>query len=173
MEISDQHRKFLRIDQCLVPFVINVVINGGIAWALLRAHAEIPLWGNPSVGIDLIATGFLLPFFTCMIVSRIVGAQVKSGKLPPLETDQIGSRGFHHRSILGRALFLGASCVLFASAPMVAALEMANAQPIEFYSFVWFKAIWGGLLAALLTPLVAWWALSSASMSLSPAEAGA
>lgn len=171
MEISDHHRKFLRIDQCLVPGIINVAINGGIAWALLRAHTEIPLWGDPSVGIDLIATGFLLPFFTCMIVSRIVGGQVRSGKLEPLASDQIGSRGFHHRSILERALFLGTACVVFASAPMVAALEMANAQPIAFYSFVGFKAIWGGLLAVLLTPLIAWWALSSASMARPLAEA--
>ena len=163
MELTDRHRKFLRVNQCLVPCILNFAINGGIAWALLRAHPEIPLWGNPSVGIDLIATGFLLPFFTCMIVSRLVGREVQSGKLPPLEPDQIGSRGLHHRSILKRALLLGAACVLFASAPMVAVLEMANAQPIEFYSFVGFKAIWGGLLAALLTPVVAWWALSSAS----------
>jgi hypothetical protein len=171
MEISDDHRRFLRIDQCLVPGIINIVINGGIAWALLRAHAEIPLWGSPSVGIDLIATGFLLPFFTCMIVSRIVGGQVRSGKLSPIAADQIGSRGFHHQSILKRALFLGVACVVFTSAPLVAALEMANAQPIAFYSFVGFKAIWGGLLAVLLTPLIAWWALSSASMSQPVAEA--
>ncbi len=60
--------------------------------------------------------------------------------------------------------------VICASAPVVAALEIAHAQPIELYTFVGFKAIWAGLFAAVLTPLIAWWALSSASMSLAPAE---
>jgi hypothetical protein len=171
MELTEDHRRFLRIDQCLVPGIFNIVLNAGIAWGLLSAHPEIPLWGDPSVGVDLIATGFLLPFFTCMIVSRVVGGQVRSGKLLPLAPDQIGSRGLHHRSILKRSMFLGAMCVIFASAPMVVVLEMANAQPVALYSFVGFKAIWCGLLAALLTPLVAWWALSSASMSLASADA--
>jgi hypothetical protein len=56
---------------------------------------------------------------------------------------------------------------------VVAALEIAHAQPIELYTFVGFKAIWAGLFAAVLTPLIAWWALSSASMSLEPVEAKA
>ena len=48
-------------------------------------------------------------------------------------------------------------------------------HPNEFHSladgaFVGFKAIWAGLLAAVVTPLIAWWALSSASMKPEPAE---
>ncbi len=168
MELSDRHRHFLRIDQGLIPALINVVLNGVIAWAILRAHAEVPLWGDPSVGVDLLATGFLLPLLTCLIVSRIVVGQVRSGKLPPLASDQIGSRGWHHQSILKRGLFLGVIGVLFASAPVVAALEIAQAQPIELYTFVGYKAIWAGLFAAVLTPLIGWWALCSGSMSRSP-----
>ncbi len=170
MELSDRHRHFLRIDQSLVPALFNVVINAVIAWAILRAHAEVPLWGEPSVGVDLLATGFLLPLLTCLIVSRLIAGQVRSGKLPPLASDQIGSRGWHHQSILKRGLFLGVVGVIFASAPVVAALEIDHAQPIELYTFVGFKAIWAGLFAAVLTPLIAWWALSSASMSLETAE---
>jgi hypothetical protein len=147
------------------------VINGVIAWAILRAHAEIPLWGEASVGVDLLATGFLLPLLTCLIVSRLIASQVRGGKLPPLASDQIGSRGWHHQSILKRGLFLGVVGVVLASAPVVAALEIAHAQPIELYTFVGFKAVWAGLFAAVLTPLIAWWALSSASMSLQPAKA--
>ena len=110
---------------------------------------------------------------TCLIVSRLIASQVRSGKLPPLASDQIGSRGWHHQSILKRGLFLGVVGVLFASAPVVVALEIAQAQPIELYTFVGFKAIWAGLFAAVLTPLIAWWALSSASMSLQAADVSA
>lgn len=163
MEISQRHRHFLRIEQGLVPAIFNVVLNGVIAWAILHAHAEIPLWGEASVGVDLLATGFMLPLFTCLIVSRLIGGQVRSGKLPPLEPHQIGSRGWHHRSSLVRGLFLGLVGVVFAAAPVVAALELARAQPIELYSFIGFKALWAGLFAAVLSPVIGWWALASAS----------
>lgn len=163
MELSDRHRRFLRVEQSLAPALFNVLINGAIAWAILHSHSEIPLWGEASVGVDLLATGFLLPFFTCLIVSRLIGGQVRSGKLPPLESHQVASRGWHRRSILARGLFLGLVGVVFAAAPVVAALELARAQPIALHAFVGFKAIWAGLFAGVLSPVIAWWALASAS----------
>jgi hypothetical protein len=180
MELSDRHRHFLRIEQGVVPTIFNVLINGVIAWAILRAHVRVPLWGEPSVGVDLLATGFLLPFLTCVIVSRLIGGQVRSGKLPPLESHQIASRGWHRQSSVKRGLFLGFVGIVFASAPLVAALDLAQAQPIALYSFVGFKAIWAGLLAAVVTPVIGWWALAAASISPSvstvpvaaPAEVG-
>jgi hypothetical protein len=165
IELSDRHRRFLRVDQGLVPAIFNVVINGAIAWALLRGHPEIPLWGETSVGVDLIATGFLLPFLTCLIVSRLIAGQVRSGRLPALESHQIASRGWHRRSSLRRGLLLGGVGVVFASAPVVAALEIAQAPPIALLPFVGFKAVWAGLLAGVLSPLIAWWALASASLA--------
>jgi hypothetical protein len=169
MELSDRHRHFLRIEQSLVPAIINVVLNGLIAWLILRAHTQVPLWGEPSVGVDLLATGFLLPLLTCLIVSRLIARQIRSGKLPPLAAHQVASRGWHHQTILKRGLFLGIVGVIFASAPIVVALQIAHAQPIALYSFVGFKAIWAGLFAAVLSPLIAWWALASESMQLEPA----
>ena len=164
MELSDRHRHFLRIEQGLVPGLFNVVINGLIAWLILRAHARIPLWGEPSVGVDLLATGFLLPLLTCVIVSNLIAGQVRKGKLPPLAPHQIATRGWHHSTSLKRGLFLGVVGVVVAAGPIVVALEIAHAQPIALYAFVGFKAIWAGLFAALLSPLIAWWALAEASM---------
>jgi hypothetical protein len=62
-----------------------------------------------------------------------------------------------------RGLFLGGAGVLFGAAPIVWALSLGRTQPFPVSSFVVFKAVWAGMLALLVTPVVGWWALASAS----------
>jgi hypothetical protein len=168
MDLSEPHRKLLLVEQFIGAGIVNVLINGAIAWGLFRSLAEVPLWGDPSMGNDILATGFLLPFFTCLIVSRIIRRQVASGKLAPLDPDQIGSRGLHKRSRLARSVIMGLAGLVFASAPMVAILHLADAQPVALLSFIGFKAIWAGLFAMIVSPPIAWWALAAASLELKP-----
>jgi hypothetical protein len=163
MDLSDRHLHFLRIEQGLISGIINVVINGAIAWALLRSYSEIPLWGETSMGVDLLATAFLLPFISCLIVSRIIRGHVEHGKLPPLSPHQIATHGFHRRAVWVRGLLLGLLGVVFAAGPVVALLALADANPVAMPSFVGYKAVWAGLLAMTLTPILAWWALCDAS----------
>ena len=163
MHLSDRHRSFLIIEQSVFAGIINVVLNGVIAWLLMRSLTEIPLWGETSMGVDLLATGFILPFATCLIVSRLTRSQVESGKLPALERSQIRPLGFHRRSSLVRAILMGVFGVIFASAPLVVLLDLAQAAPVPLLSFVAFKAIWAGLFAMIVSPIIAWWALSAAS----------
>lgn len=163
MHLSDRHRSFLIIEQSVFAGIINVVLNGVIAWLLMRSLTEIPLWGETSMGVDLLATGFILPFATCLIVSRLTRSQVESGKLPALERSQIRPLGFHRRSSLVRAIVMGVLGVIFASAPLVVLLDLAQAAPVPLLSFVAFKAIWAGLFAMIVSPIIAWWALAAAS----------
>jgi len=139
------------------------VINGVIAWLILRNHPQVPLWGNVSMGVDLLATGFFLPFAMCMIVSRTIRSEVVKGKLPALKPDQIEIRGMYRRSILVRSLVLGVAGVVFVAAPLVVLLDLAHAQPVAFLHFVGFKAVWAGLLTLLVSPILAWWALQASS----------
>ena len=163
MELSPQHRRFFRNDQFLHAFAINFVFNGAIAWLLLRSLDTIPLWGDTSMGVDLLATGVLLPFLMCVIVSRVITGQVASGKLPPLAAEQIAATGLHQRPSWVRALVLVVFGTLCGSLPLVAILELSNAQPVPVNAFVVFKALWAGALAAMISPPLAWWALAAAS----------
>jgi hypothetical protein len=163
MELSDRHRRFLLIEQGAIPTVFNFVLNGFIAWALFRSAAAVPLWGESSLGVDLLVTAFLLPFLTCVIVSSLVARHVRSGKVPPLSLDQLPHSRWFQRSSSTRALFLGAAGVLFGAAPIVWALSLGQAQPFPVPSFVVFKAVWAAMLALMVTPVVGWWALASAS----------
>ena len=164
MDLSDRHRHFIWIEQGVHALGINIVMNGAIAWLVLRGNETVPLWGEPSIGIDLLATGLLLPFIMCQIVSRVIAKQVRDGKLPPLPASQIGARGLHHRSITIRALVVtlfGFGC---GAAPVVAILTLANAEPVSVAGFVIWKGVWAGLLAMVVSPPIAWWSLSAASL---------
>ena len=92
MALSGPHQRFLLIEQGAVPTVFNFALNGAIAWALFRSAEEVPLWGESSVGVDLLATAFLLPFLTCLIVSAIVARHVRDGKVPPLRASSCRTR---------------------------------------------------------------------------------
>ncbi len=166
MHLSDRHRSFLIIEQSVFAGIINVVINAAIGWLLMRSLSAVPLWGNPSMGVDLLATGFLLPFFTCIVVSRLTRRQVESGKLPALEPDQIRPLGVHRRSSIIRAIMMGSIGVIFFSTPLVVLLDLAQASPVPFTSFLIFKAIWAGIFSMIGSPLIAWWALAAASSDL-------
>lgn len=170
MELSDHHRRFFRNDQFLHAFLINVVFNGAIAWLLLRSHDRIPLWGDVAIGVDLLATGVLLPFLMCLIVSRVIAGQVASGKLPRLEPEQIAAYGLHRQPTWVRAIVLAVFGTLCGSLPLVVLLELANAQPVSVGGFIAFKALWAGGLAAMVSPPMAWWALSAASSPADEAE---
>jgi hypothetical protein len=166
MHLSDRHRSFLIIEQSVFAGIINVVINAAFVWLLMRSLKEIPLWGDVSMGGDLLATGFLLPFFTCLVVSALTRRQVNSGKLPALEAGQIRPLGIHRRSSLFRATLMGVVGVIFFSGPLVVLLDLAQASPVPFLSFLYFKAIWAGIFAMIVSPVIAWWALSAASSNL-------
>jgi len=157
------HRSFLLVHQGIVPALFNLVLNGAIAWALFRKASEVPLWGESSVGVDLIATAAILPFATALIVSRIVAGQVRSGRLEPLAGEHLPAHGLSHRPAVVRGAWLALAALVFAAFPVVLALELGHARPFAVAAFVGFKAVWAALLAAAVSPLIGWWALAHAS----------
>ena len=163
MALSGRHQRFLIIEQGAVPTLFNFALNGVIAWALFRSAEEVPLWGESSLGVDLLATAFLLPFLTSLIVSAIVARHVRDGKVPPLPREQLPNTRWFERSSLQRGLALGAAGVVFGAVPLVWVLTLAEARPLGVTAFVTFKAAWAAMLALLVTPLIGWWALANAS----------
>lgn len=170
MILSEQHRHFLRVEQCIHPGLFNFVINGAIAWLITRSHATLPLWGDGGIGIDLIATSILLPLLTAVIVSRVIRGQVTKGKIAALDPAKIDERGLHHRSAWIRGGVLALVVLAVSGGPLVLLLHLAEAQPIEQLAYVGFKALWAGGIAMLISPVIAWWALCAASKDATTAS---
>jgi len=166
--MTQEHRKYL-ISQTIVGAVVNLVLNGAIGWAAFRSLDRIPFSGSPSISGDLAATAFLLPLLVCLIVTPLVRAEVRKGKVAPAERSQ----GLLSRSLPSGLVFRGIALGLFAAvtvAPLtIWALQALGVREMGFWPFVSFKAAFGGALASLITPVVALRAL----MDSGPAPSGA
>ena len=132
--------------------VLNVVINLGFGWALFPTDQPMPRWGDPSVGVDLLVTTFLLTLFMAWITMPLIALEVRQGVLPPLP------RSSQRLPLLQRwpkrhwlaALLLGL-VALAVFGPLVGlALELLGPPAFSRAEALGLK----GAYSALLTPLV-------------------
>lgn len=160
--LNRQHVKYLLIEQSLIPGVLNLVINGAIAYLIFGINDVINIWGeSPNVGVDTIATFILLPLITTMIVTATTRKKVSSGKLAKIAYSTSISRILNYmpyssfwRSVLfGLIGFVAAICVL-------ALLQLLEIRRVEAQTLVLLKSLYTMVLGATLTPVIAILALS-------------
>lgn len=158
------HRYYLFIEQCIGSAVVNFVLNAAIAWLMFRTAASVPMWGQQSVASDTVGTGFFLPFLTGLIVTRMAQGRLRAGKLPALSW----TRESHPvltwlpRGTFQRAFRLGIAGAVVVSPPTVALLAAFGVVTLPLWSFVVFKASFAAALAAVVTPVIALWAIADA-----------
>ena len=160
MQLSAEQRRFLWIGQSLVPFAINLVLNGAIGWAMFRGMEQVPFWGQSSIGGDTLGTSFFLPAITCLIVTPLVRGQVRKGAAPAFRGALSGWLRPFQRPLGLRACAIGAVCVPLAGGLAVVSLSVLGIEALGFAHFLGWKALYAGVLAALVTPLIALLALA-------------
>jgi hypothetical protein len=156
------HRRYLLIEQGVGAAIINLLLNGAIAWFMTRSLERVPLWGTDvSIAGDTIGTTFLLPFFTCLIVTRLARGQVASGRLPAVAWRREGHPAMRRlpARTLPRALVLGLATLIAVAPVAVWALTAFEVNDLGVWRFITFKALFGAVLAAVITPIVALGAL--------------
>jgi hypothetical protein len=161
MALAAAQQRFLIVEQSLVPFGINFVLNGAIAWATFRAATSVPFLGQSSIVGDTLVTSFLLPLLTCLIVTALLQKQLAAGKAPSFAASPHGLGAFlSARGKLARGALLGVAAVVLVAAPTLLVLSAAGVDALARDSFLWFKAVYAGGLAALVQPAIAWLALA-------------
>ncbi|HJR15550.1 MAG TPA: hypothetical protein VJ808_01755 [Gemmatimonadales bacterium] len=158
--MSHDYRKYL-VAQGLIGAGINFVLNGAIGWTLYRHLAYIPLYGQQSVAADIILTSLLLPVLVCLITTPLIRSEVRKARLPAASWLSLGSSrtAYVLRNLLLRALVLGVLSTLLVSPVTILTLHALRVEGLEFWTFLGFKASFAAALAALITPMVAAWAL--------------
>lgn len=154
------------------PSVFNFALNGAIAWAVFRAAAVVPLWGQQSIAVDTIGTTFLLPFLTCLLVTRLVQRQTRSGRIQALGLHALRHGFIRHlpQKTFYRALALGGLCVSAIAPPTLLALVVSGLDALPFAQFLVFKASFAAALAAAVAPVIALRALCDAPAQLPSTE---
>ena len=142
--------------------IFNFVLNGVIAWLMFRGQATVPLFGQQSIAGDTIGTCFFLPFLTCLIVTRVARGHVRAGKVAG-----IGWTRASHPTLrwlpAGTALrgfVLGLGCIATFAVLTISVLNALGVHELRLWPFVLFKASFAAGLAAIVTPVIALWAIA-------------
>ena len=159
------HRRYLVLEQGLGAVLVNFALNFAIAWAAFRGMAAVPMWGSQSIAGDTIATSFLLPFLTCLIVTPLAQREVGRGRLPAFERDRadVALLARLPRSTLRRAAVLGLVATLLFAPIAIAVFHAAGLDGSDARTFMWVKAAYAALLAGIVTPPIALGALADTS----------
>jgi hypothetical protein len=153
-------QRYLVLEQGVGSAIFNLFVNAAIAWAMFRGAATVPMWGEQSIGADTIGTTFFLPFLTCLIATRIVRAQVRRGRVPAFAAiPSLVAR--LPRGTAVRGAVLGVIGIAAVGVPAAIALSQLGVTEMRFWPFVGFKAVFAAVLAAVVTPVVALYALAS------------
>jgi hypothetical protein len=156
------HRRYLVLEQGLGAVLINFALNFAIAWAAFRGMSAVPMWGTQSIAGDTIGTSFVLPFLTCLIVTPLARREVTRGRLPAFERGRVDGSvlGLLPSTTFRRALVLGATATVLIAPIAIVAFHSAGLDGIEAGTFMWIKAAYAGVLAGIVTPLIAAGALA-------------
>lgn len=148
---ASTRRQFV-VSQQVVPFVINAVLNGWIAWAMHRGEDAVPLWGTHGYAGDLVATGILLPGITWLILRPLLLKQAAVGKAPardgvpePWLSRHLPGTHWRGAAVIGLA---GGAIGLLASG-LAHALGLLSMPPA---AYALCKGLYGGMLSVLLQP---------------------
>ncbi|MBW2273880.1 MAG: hypothetical protein JRG96_11455 [Deltaproteobacteria bacterium] len=151
--------------QAISNAFFNTLINGWVAWLLIKENPVLPLWGAPSVAVDLVATGFLLPFIIALIVIPLNRRDLRKGKFAVLRLDP--SIPLHRwlgpwpRSLPLRALLFGLIGALVVAPLTILVFVVLGIDPIAPMHFAVFKGFWAGALAGVMVVPMATLALAT------------
>lgn len=141
-----------------INVLLNILLNGAIAWMLLKS-SETLLWGgDKGFAGDMIGTAFFMPFIVALIVIAVQRKKVATGKREALTLDRSGW-GQKMASRFPQSLWLNALLFGFAGALVLAPLSLAGLWVFDIHQFSplhysLFKGIWAGAIAAVLVPVM-------------------
>jgi len=157
--MSPAHKRFLLLEEGLGSVIVNLFLNAFIAYLLFRGAASVPLWGQQSIAGDTIGTAFFLPLITCLIVTRLARQQVSAGRFEPVDGAPLGL-AWMPAGAAWRGVVLGVISAATVAPATIALLVGLGVTQQGFWGFVAFKAVFAAALGAVVTPLIALWAIA-------------
>ncbi len=168
--MSPVHKRFLLLEEGVGSVIVNLALNGLIAFLTFRGAATVPLWGQQSIAGDTIGTTFLLPLITCLIVTPLARRQVRAGRVPPVSGTPLGLHLMPGHTFR-RGARLGLLTTIVIAPATIATLAALGVTQQSFWGFVTFKAVFAAALGAVVTPLIALWAIAGNEPNAQPVPA--
>ncbi len=133
-------------------FVINLVLNGAIAWFLLKDKPALTAWGEHGYGADLMITGFLLAALVAVFAMKGHRSKLAKGQHEAVPAAALGALArVATRNDWSNSLLFGLAGALI-GAGTVGMLMLLPLPPFSPLAYALFKGVWAGVLAALVIP---------------------
>jgi cytochrome P450 len=165
MKLSSEQRSLMRRSFFLNPIIINFLLNGLIAWMIYGRSPTIPV---STLIVDTLLTCFLIPFLTCLIVVPIVWQLVRQGDLSAVAwpRDDFWWLRWLPDGKWARALAIGLAAAVLGTLVIAGLLQLLTVESMAGSTYVWFKAVYAAVLAALITPFLALASLGDVSVAV-------
>jgi hypothetical protein len=165
MMLLSEQRSLVRRSFVLSPIIINFLVNGLIAWIIYGRTPTIPV---TTLIVDTLLTCFLIPFLTCLVVVSVVWQLVRQGDLSAVSwsRDDFWWLRWLPDGKWARALAIGLAIAVLGTLIITGLLLLLGIESIVGSIFVWFKAAYTAVLAALITPFLALASLGDVSASV-------
>lgn len=160
------HRRWIILRALLATAVFNVIITGTIAWLSVRGQETVPLWGVPltetSTSWNVVGTLFLLPLITCALTTLAIRREVRLGSLTSVSHLRASYRWLAvlPSAHLHRGLAIGAIAVAALAPPLILTLIVVGFPELTKEQFVAWQTVFAVTLGALVTPVVALYAMA-------------
>jgi hypothetical protein len=154
--MSPAQRRYL-IEQAVGSCVVNLPLNAVIAWLLFRGLPIVPLFGPQSIAGDTVGTSLILPFLTCLIVTRLARRELRHGRVaaPGWTRATHPVLAWVPRGTLARALLFALVGVLTFAPLTIVALDKLGVESMSFWGFITFKACFAAFAGLFVSPLCA------------------
>jgi hypothetical protein len=178
-ELTPAHRRWIYLNALLITALINLAVNAAIAWISVIGVRRVPLWSvplidKPSTITDTVGTLFILPLITCLLCTTAVWRDITTKRLPALRAtagaDALAAK--LPRSRLRRGIGLGAVVTVTLAPLTVLVLIAIDFTNLTVTQFVLYKAAFGIALGAVVTPLIALFAMASSPTQAIDANVG-
>ncbi len=155
--LSPEQRRFVRTHYLISTVLFNLAFNAGVGYLAFAKQAPVLLWGEASLGVDVIATGIVLALLTHLILGRIIGKDIATGKVQMIPATQQHSllARYYPRHLLGAALTTTVLTLLIAVPVVLVALQLFALEQYSLWQAVTLKALYGALFALFVVPLIA------------------
>ena len=154
--LSTQHKQYIFKHYVLGSAVINTLINGAVAYVIFSTQPQIAIWGSPSLGVDIVATVFLLTLITSLLVNWSTGLAMSVGRVEAVRTEGFWLSLTERLPLAPwpRALLLSVVATGLIAPGVIYAFDLLAIQSLSSNAAMLFKTLFAVAVGLLVTPLI-------------------
>jgi hypothetical protein len=150
--------KYLAVETA-ISIAINAAMSIGFVWLVFHGHDHVPTSGPGSLVRDAAPQTFMITLMSTLVPSLITRQRMRAGHLDAWHRSQPGAIHRPTSKIFLRALTLAIAAGVLGLILNAAILPLLFPGGLAYDRVFFFKAVYGALVAIVITPLAISWVL--------------